>query len=106
MLFTAKPKRLRICVFFWVLARLAPGLEMRRAGYLDRRHEPTLFAVRDLRKDLDLALGLFQRSNAEAPLITLVNSLVGEVVPEAGDLDITALITRYGPVAGGDQTGS
>jgi 3-hydroxyisobutyrate dehydrogenase-like beta-hydroxyacid dehydrogenase len=91
---------------FWVLARLAPGLEMRRAGYLDRRHEPTLFAVRDLSKDLDLALGLFQRSNAEAPLITLVNSLVGEVVPEAGDLDITALITRYGPVAGGDQTRS
>jgi 3-hydroxyisobutyrate dehydrogenase-like beta-hydroxyacid dehydrogenase len=90
---------------FWVLARLAPALEMRRAGYLDRRHEPTLFAVRDLRKDLDLALELFQRSKAEAPLITLVNSLVGEVVPEAGDLDITALITRYGQITGNDQTG-
>jgi 3-hydroxyisobutyrate dehydrogenase-like beta-hydroxyacid dehydrogenase len=90
---------------FWVLARLAPALEMRRSGYLDRRHEPTLFAVRDLRKDLDLALELFQRSNADAPLITLVNSLVGEVVAEAGDLDITALITRYGQGAGADQIG-
>jgi 3-hydroxyisobutyrate dehydrogenase len=90
---------------FWVLARLAPALEMRRSGYLDRRHEPTLFAVRDLRKDLDLALELFQRSHAEAPLITLVHSLVGEVVAESGDLDITALITRYGQVTGGGQTG-
>jgi 3-hydroxyisobutyrate dehydrogenase-like beta-hydroxyacid dehydrogenase len=39
---------------FWTLTRLAPSLEMRRAGYLDDQHEPALFAVRDLRKDLDI----------------------------------------------------
>jgi 3-hydroxyisobutyrate dehydrogenase-like beta-hydroxyacid dehydrogenase len=83
---------------FWALARLAPSLEMRRAGYLDNQHEPTLFAVRDLRKDLDLALDLFHRSAAQAPLTALVRELVGEAATNAADLDITAVITRYRPV--------
>ena len=80
---------------FWVLTRLAPSLEMRRAGYLDGRHEPTLFAVRDLLKDLDLALELFHRSTAQAPLTALVRELVGEAAAKGPDLDITAVITRY-----------
>jgi 3-hydroxyisobutyrate dehydrogenase len=82
---------------FWVLARLAPSLEMRRAGFVDRRHEPTLFAVRDLRKDLDLALDTFHRSEAPAPVTALVRELVGEAAADAADLDITAVITRYRP---------
>lgn len=49
---------------FWVLQRFAPALEARRAGYLQDRHTPTQFALRDLRKDLDLALALFGRSAA------------------------------------------
>ncbi len=81
---------------FWALARLAPGLETRRAGYLDRRHEPTLFAVQDLLKDLDLALELFRRSTAQAPLTTLVRGLVSEAAEVAGELDISAVIDRYG----------
>jgi 3-hydroxyisobutyrate dehydrogenase-like beta-hydroxyacid dehydrogenase len=80
---------------FWVLTRLAPSLEMRRAGYMDGRHEPTLFAVRDLLKDLDLALELFHRSTAQAPLTALVRELVGEAAAKGPDLDITAVITRY-----------
>jgi len=80
---------------FWVLARFAPSLEMRRAGYLEGRHEPTLFALRDLLKDLDLALGLFHRSSAHAPLTALVRELVGEADATAADLDITAIMTRY-----------
>jgi 3-hydroxyisobutyrate dehydrogenase-like beta-hydroxyacid dehydrogenase len=83
---------------FWVLARLAPSLEMRRAGYLDDQHEPTLFAVRDLRKDLDLALDLFHSLAARAPLTALVRELVGEAAADAADLDITAVIRRYRPV--------
>jgi 3-hydroxyisobutyrate dehydrogenase-like beta-hydroxyacid dehydrogenase len=86
---------------FWVLARLAPSLEMRRAGYLDRQHEPTLFAVRDLCKDLDLALELFHRSTAQVPLTALVRELVGEAAADVPDLDITAVITRYRPTAVG-----
>jgi 3-hydroxyisobutyrate dehydrogenase-like beta-hydroxyacid dehydrogenase len=81
---------------FWALARLAPGLETRRAGYLDRRHEPTLFAVQDLLKDLDLALELFRPSTAQAPLTTVVRRLVSEAAAGAGELDITAVIDRYG----------
>ncbi|HVC40034.1 MAG TPA: NAD(P)-dependent oxidoreductase [Candidatus Dormibacteraeota bacterium] len=80
---------------FWALARLAPALEMRRAGYLERRHEPTLFALRDLAKDLDLALELFRRPAAWAPLTSLVRSLVSQAADADGDLDITAVIERY-----------
>jgi 3-hydroxyisobutyrate dehydrogenase-like beta-hydroxyacid dehydrogenase len=83
---------------FWVLARLAPSLEMRQAGYLDDQHEPTLFAVRDLRKDLDLSLDLFHSLAARAPLTALVRELVGEAAADAADLDITAVITRHRPV--------
>jgi 3-hydroxyisobutyrate dehydrogenase-like beta-hydroxyacid dehydrogenase len=82
---------------FWVLARLAPALEMRRAGYLQRRHQPTLFAVRDLRKDLDLARELFGQSGAQTPLTARARTIVEEAATEGPDLDITAVITRYPP---------
>jgi 3-hydroxyisobutyrate dehydrogenase len=82
---------------FWVLARLVPSLEMRRAGFVDRRHEPTLGAVRDLLKDLDLALDTFHRSEAQAPVTALVRELVGEAAADGADLDITAVISRYRP---------
>lgn len=82
---------------FAVLARLAPSLEMRRAGFVDRRHEPTLFAVRDLDKDLHLALEMFHRSEAQAPVTALVRDLVDEAAADVADLDITAVITRYRP---------
>jgi 3-hydroxyisobutyrate dehydrogenase-like beta-hydroxyacid dehydrogenase len=84
---------------FWMLARFVPSLEMRRAGFVDRRHEPTLFAVRDLRKDLDLALEMFHRSEAQAPVTALVRELVDEAAADVADLDITAVITRYRPAA-------
>jgi 3-hydroxyisobutyrate dehydrogenase len=82
---------------FWVLARLAPALEMRRSGYVQRRHQPTLFAVRDLLKDLDLALELFDQSGAEAPLTSRARAIVEETAGQVPDLDITAVITRYPP---------
>jgi len=82
---------------FWVLARLAPALEMRRAGYLQRRHQPTLFAVRDLLKDLDLVLELFDQSGVEAPLTSRARTVVAETAVQVPDLDITAVITRYTP---------
>jgi len=80
---------------FAVLTRLAPSLELRRAGFVDRRHEPTLFAVRDLRKDLDLALEMFHRAQAQAPVTALVRDLVDDAAADVAGLDITAVITRY-----------
>jgi 3-hydroxyisobutyrate dehydrogenase-like beta-hydroxyacid dehydrogenase len=82
---------------FWVLARLAPALEMRRAGYLQRRHQPTLFAVRDLLKDLNLARELFGQSGAQTPLTARARTIVEAAAAEGPDLDITAVINRYTP---------
>ncbi len=81
---------------FWALARLVPSLEPRRAGYVERRHTPTLFAVRDLRKDLDLALDMFTESGARAPMTTVARDVFAETSEYGGDdLEITAVISRF-----------
>jgi 3-hydroxyisobutyrate dehydrogenase len=82
---------------FWVLTRLVPSLEMRRAGYVERRHQPTLFAVRDLRKDLDLALDLFAEAGARTPVTTVARDVFAETAVLGADLEITAVITRFQP---------
>ena len=84
---------------FDVLTRLVPSLAMRRAGYLEDRHEPTLFALRDLRKDLDLALSVFHRAHAHVPITALVREWVDEAATADADLDISAVIRRYGAIA-------
>ena len=83
---------------FWILARLVPSLEMRRAGYLEGSYEAQ-FALRDLLKDLDLAIDLFHHSSADTPVAALVRELVNEAAPTAAELDISAIMTRYRPVA-------
>src|ERR1035437_5148110 len=75
---------------FWVLARLAPVLAARRPGFVEDRHEPTLFALRDLRKDLDLALGLFGVSAVQTPLTLQAQHLVTAAARRLRGLDITA----------------
>jgi 3-hydroxyisobutyrate dehydrogenase/2-hydroxy-3-oxopropionate reductase len=80
---------------FDVLTRFVPMLSMRRAGYVDDRHAPALFTLRDLRKDLDLALGFFHRVDAHVPMTALVREVVDEAVAEDGSLDISALLRRY-----------
>jgi 3-hydroxyisobutyrate dehydrogenase-like beta-hydroxyacid dehydrogenase len=83
---------------FWILARMVPSLEMRRGGYLDGNYQPQ-FALRDLLKDLDLAIELFHHSSADIPVVALVRELVNEAAPTAGELDISAVMTRYRPAA-------
>jgi len=80
---------------FWVLARFVPSLELRRAGFMEGRHEPTLFALRDLRKDLDLALEFFHRFGASVPVTALTRELIEEAMAGGADLDITAVGRRY-----------
>ena len=80
---------------FWVLARFVPQLEARRGGIVDDRHEPTLFALRDLRKDLDLAAGLFDPDEARIPLTARARELVAAAASATPDLDITAVEGRY-----------
>jgi 3-hydroxyisobutyrate dehydrogenase-like beta-hydroxyacid dehydrogenase len=80
---------------FWVLNRFVPALEARRAGYIEDRHTPPLFALRDLRKDLELALVLFDRSAAHTPLTRSSRELVDAAAAVNPDLDISAVVRPY-----------
>jgi len=91
----AKGTGLDPAVTFDLLARFVPTLAIRRPGYLEDRHEPTMFALRDLRKDLDLALSAFHRVDAHVPITALVREWVDEAAAADADLDISAVIRRY-----------
>jgi hypothetical protein len=60
---------------FWVLQRSAPLLAPRRRGFVDDHHEPTLFALRDLRKDIDLAVDLFDPALVRTPITAQARQL-------------------------------
>jgi 3-hydroxyisobutyrate dehydrogenase-like beta-hydroxyacid dehydrogenase len=77
---------------FWALARYAPLLKAREAGFLRDQHQPTMFAVRDLVKDLDLALDLYRRAQMPVPLTHKTRELFAEVLPGSSDLDISAIV--------------
>ena len=71
---------------------------MREAGFVRNIHEPTLFAVRDILKDLDLALALYQRApgvHSRVPLTAMTRELFAEVSARVPDLDISAIVTAY-----------
>jgi 3-hydroxyisobutyrate dehydrogenase-like beta-hydroxyacid dehydrogenase len=81
---------------FNVLARLWPGLRLREAGYLKNVHEPTMFAERDILKDLDLALTFYRSAQpSNVPLTSLTREIVAGVAAEAPDLDISAIVNAY-----------
>jgi 3-hydroxyisobutyrate dehydrogenase-like beta-hydroxyacid dehydrogenase len=84
---------------FWVLERMAPLLGGRRSGIVEDRHEPTLFALRDLRKDLDLAIALFESPEIRTPMTAQARQLVAAAAGKYGDLDITAVERPYREVA-------
>ena len=80
---------------FWALARFAPALKAREAGFMRGTHEPTMFAVRDLVKDLGLALDVYDRANATVPLTSEARVLFTETAAESSDLDISAIVNAY-----------
>jgi 3-hydroxyisobutyrate dehydrogenase len=80
---------------FWVLQRLVPSLVGRRAGLLGDDHPPTEFALRDLKKDVDLALALFQGSGARTPVTRSAARLVRVAASQMPDLDIAAVSLLY-----------
>jgi 3-hydroxyisobutyrate dehydrogenase len=79
---------------FSILVRFAPGLSAREHGFLHRQHTPTMFAVRDLVKDLDLGVHVFDRSGTPTPLTHRARDLYEETMRESADLDISAVIER------------
>jgi 3-hydroxyisobutyrate dehydrogenase-like beta-hydroxyacid dehydrogenase len=80
---------------FWILARFVPSLEGRRPAYVENELQPTMFALHDLRKDLDLALGLFHAEDAPAPMTATARELVSQAIGEFSDNDIGALVRLY-----------
>jgi 3-hydroxyisobutyrate dehydrogenase-like beta-hydroxyacid dehydrogenase len=80
---------------FWALVRFAPLLKAREAGFMRDQHEPTMFAVRDLVKDLGLALDVYERANAAVPLTREARTLFAETEAESNELDISAIVNAY-----------
>ncbi|MGA8207197.1 MAG: NAD(P)-dependent oxidoreductase [Candidatus Dormiibacterota bacterium] len=76
---------------FSILVRFAPGLAARESGFLQDQYRPTMFAVRDLVKDLDLGLRLYDEQGARTPLTRKTRDLYTETMPESADLDISAI---------------
>jgi 3-hydroxyisobutyrate dehydrogenase len=77
---------------FSILVRFAPGLAARERGFLRRQHTPTMFAVRDLVKDLNLGVAAFDGSGALTPLTRRARDLYEETMRGSADLDISAVI--------------
>lgn len=80
---------------FWVLERIAPGLGSRRDGYVGDGAQPTLFALRDLRKDLHLASTSIPGDRGERSLLAHTTRLVDEAAQQTPDEDIAALVRLY-----------
>ena len=83
---------------FWILSHFAPTLTMRESGLLCGVHEPAMFAMRDIVKDLDLALELYRRaagSRFHQPLTSLTRELLQGVAARTPDLDLSAIVEGY-----------
>jgi 3-hydroxyisobutyrate dehydrogenase-like beta-hydroxyacid dehydrogenase len=80
---------------FWVLARLAPAINSRRAGLLEHRYEPVNFALRDAVKDLRLATEFYKRTGASTPLALATKELYERAAQTVGDQDLSAIASLY-----------
>jgi 3-hydroxyisobutyrate dehydrogenase len=77
---------------FSILVRFAPGLAVRERGFLHDQHTPTMFAVRDLLKDLDLALRAYGETAVATPLTRDAREVYAATMAESADLDISAVV--------------
>jgi 3-hydroxyisobutyrate dehydrogenase-like beta-hydroxyacid dehydrogenase len=80
---------------FFALARQAPYLELRRAGYIEGRYEPVMFSLKDMLKDVRLGLDLYRQVGADVPITELTEQVYAEVAPEHGDEELSAINERY-----------
>jgi 3-hydroxyisobutyrate dehydrogenase len=77
---------------FSILVRFAPGLGVRERGFLEDEHTPTMFAVRDLLKDLDLGLRAYGNAGVATPLVGDARERFAAAMAESADLDISAVV--------------
>ena len=80
---------------FWVLTRFSPLLAARRAGYVEHKYEPVMFALRDAAKDLRLATDVYRKAGAATPMTDKARELFERAAKTAGDLDLSAISTIY-----------
>src|SRR6266550_2589793 len=80
---------------FWVLTRFSPVLAARRAGYVEHKYEPAMFAVRDAAKDLRLATEVYRKAGASTPMTDTARELFERAAKAVGDLDLSAISTVY-----------
>ena len=80
---------------FWVFTRFAPYLAARKAGLVEHRYEPVMFALRDAVKDLTLATELYKKTGATTPLAVATKELYERAARLAGDLDMSAIASLY-----------
>jgi len=77
---------------FSILVRFAPGLAVRERGFLQDEHTPTMFAVRDLLKDLDLGLRAYGNVGVATPLVGDARERFAAAMAESADLDTSAVV--------------
>lgn len=77
---------------FSILARYAPGLAVRERGFLHDLHTPPMFAVRDLVKDLDLALRAYSDAGVPTPVVREAREVYVDTMRESAALDISAVV--------------
>jgi len=80
---------------FWVLSRMSPVLNGRKAAFLEHRYEPVSFALRDALKDLRLALDLYKRAGATTPITRATEELFERASQSVGSLDMGAIASLY-----------
>jgi 3-hydroxyisobutyrate dehydrogenase/2-hydroxy-3-oxopropionate reductase len=80
---------------FAVIARTAPALNMRKAGFVEHRYVPVTFSLRDALKDVRMALELYKRFGATTPLTTTTESLYERAAKSVAELDISAISSLY-----------
>ncbi|TMF15783.1 MAG: NAD(P)-dependent oxidoreductase [Chloroflexi bacterium] len=76
---------------FSILVRFAPGLAVRERGFLHDQHTPTMFALRDVVKDLDLGLRAYGEGGVTTALTRQTRELFAAAMRESGDLDLSAI---------------
>ncbi len=92
LLWAAQMQSLDPEVVFDILERHAPGLGLRRKQYLSSTPQPVFFTVRDMAKDLDLAIEALTSRGKGLPVTLAAREQVGRALAAGADRDLSFLL--------------
>ena len=78
-----------------VITRLAPPLDVRRAGFMDGRYEPAMFRLADMLKDLNLASQVYREVGVQTPLTETARELFQRAAQDHADQDLAAIAALW-----------